>query len=49
MLGISYRGVNRLIQHGELGYVRVGGRRKIEIAELERYIAARRVPARGAP
>lgn len=39
-LGISQSSLYRLIEAGQLRYVRVGGRRLIPLGELERYAEA---------
>jgi excisionase family DNA binding protein len=42
MLGISQRGVYRLISRGELPTVKIGGLTRIEPRQLKIYIAKRR-------
>lgn len=46
-LGVSERKMFQMLEDGELGFVSVGDRRKVEAGELDRFIAARRTEARG--
>ncbi len=52
LLGCSRRTVERIIASGDLGYVRIGGRRLVEEHDLVALIARgrrRRVPAGASP
>lgn len=46
-LGVSERKMHEMLEAGEVGFVRVGDRRKVEPGELDAFIAARRTEATG--
>jgi len=44
-LGVKERKLQQMLEQGELGYVLVGDRRKIEAEQIDAFIAARRSEA----
>ena len=48
-LGSSRQNLYKMMRRGELAWLQVGGRRRFDPRDLEKYIERQRVPARGEP